>query len=56
MGVPEKKKDLMSLNGRLAAMIRYMSKATEECIPFFNQVKKGGTSCGLRSVRSHFRI
>lgn len=38
MVIPEKPTDLMSLNGRVAALNRFIFKATNKCISFFNQV------------------
>jgi len=34
-------KHVQSLNGKVAALNRFISKATDKCIPFFDIVKKG---------------
>lgn len=33
-------KDVMSLNGKVATLNRFISKSTEKCISFFDQIKK----------------
>ena len=38
---PRTKKELQSLNGKVAALSRFISKATDKCIPFFDSLKKG---------------
>ena len=38
---PRTKKELQSLNGKVAALSRFISKATDKCIPFFDALKKG---------------
>lgn len=38
---PRMKKGLQSLNGKVAALIRFISKATDKCVPFFDALKKG---------------
>lgn len=39
MTSPRKHKDVQSLTGRAAALNRFMSRATDKCIPFFNIVR-----------------
>lgn len=41
MRSPHKPKEVQSLTGRLAALNRFISKATDKCLPFF-KVLKGG--------------
>lgn len=55
MRVLEKPKDIMGLNSRVAVLSRFISKTTDKCIPFFDQVKKDGISNGPRSTKSCFR-
>jgi len=38
---PEMIKYVQSLNGKVAALSRFISKATDKCIPFFDLIKKG---------------
>ena len=38
---PRSKTELQSLNGKVAALSRFISKATDKCIPFFDALKKG---------------
>ena len=38
---PRTKRELQSLNGKIAALSRFISKATDRCIPFFDALKKG---------------
>ena len=33
-------KEVQSLNGKIAALNRFMSKATDKCLPFFRTLKK----------------
>jgi len=37
---PRTKKELQSLNEKIAALSRFISKATDICIPFFDALKK----------------
>lgn len=41
MKAPEKPKYVMSLNEKVATLNRFISKSTDKCISFFDQVKKG---------------
>ncbi|XP_062089480.1 uncharacterized protein LOC133796014 [Humulus lupulus] len=45
---PRKHKDVQSLTGRIAALSRFVSKATDKCIPFFNVLR--GSQCFEWSV------
>lgn len=38
---PRNKKGLQSLNGKVAVLSQFISKATNKCIPFFDALKKG---------------
>ncbi|CAL2277640.1 unnamed protein product [Prunus armeniaca] len=38
---PMMQKDIQSLTGRVAALTRFISKATDKCIPFFRALKGG---------------
>ena len=33
-------KEVQSLNGKVAALNRFMSRATDKCLPFFHTLKK----------------
>jgi len=33
-------KEVQSLNGRVVALNRFVSKATDKCLPFFRTLKK----------------
>ena len=37
---PRTKKELQSLNGKIAALCRFISRAKDRCIPFFDALKK----------------
>ena len=39
MASPRKHKDVQILTGRIAALSRFVSKATDKCIPFFNVLR-----------------
>ncbi|XP_021833172.1 uncharacterized protein K02A2.6-like [Prunus avium] len=41
MEVPKTQKDIQSLTGRVAALTRFISKATDKCGPFFKALKGG---------------
>ena len=36
---PRKLKELMSLAGRVAALSKFVSQATDKCVPFFNALR-----------------
>lgn len=55
MLIPEKPTDLMSLNGRVAALNRFIFKTTDKCIPFFNQVKKGWNFKWIEECKATFQ-
>ena len=39
MRCPSKTKEVQSLTGRVAALNRFISKATDKCLPFFESLK-----------------
>ncbi|CAL8174534.1 unnamed protein product [Prunus armeniaca] len=41
MKTPKTQKDIQSLIGRVAALTRFISKATDKCVPFFKALKGG---------------
>ncbi|CAL2276705.1 unnamed protein product [Prunus armeniaca] len=41
MKTPKMQKDIQSLTGRVAALTRFISKATDKCVPFFKALKGG---------------
>ncbi|KAI5352093.1 hypothetical protein L3X38_004984 [Prunus dulcis] len=41
MESPKTTKDIQSLTGRMAALTRFLSKATDKCVPFFKALKGG---------------
>ncbi|XP_008222088.1 PREDICTED: uncharacterized protein LOC103322009 [Prunus mume] len=41
METPRTQKDIQSLTGRVAALTRFISKATDKCVPFFKALKGG---------------
>ena len=40
MSLPRMTKEVQSLTGRVAALNRFVSKATDKCLPFFKTLKK----------------
>ncbi|XP_022895251.1 uncharacterized protein LOC111409432 [Olea europaea var. sylvestris] len=38
---PQKSKEVLSLNGRIATLNRFISRATDKSLPFFNVLKQG---------------
>ena len=38
--VPKNSKEVHNLNGKVAALNRFVSRATDECLPFFRTLKK----------------
>ena len=40
LGPPRMVKELQSLNGKIAALNRFVSKATDKCLPFFCTLRK----------------
>ena len=40
MAPPRNVKEVQSLNGKIAALNRFMSRATDKCLPFFRMLKK----------------
>jgi len=53
---PRNKKELQSLNGKIAALSRLISKATDRCIPFFDALKKGRILNGPQYARKLLMI
>ncbi|CAL8112642.1 unnamed protein product [Prunus armeniaca] len=41
METPKTQKDIQSLTGHVAALTRFISKATDRCVPFFKALKEG---------------
>ena len=41
MESPKSLKQLQSLNGRVAALNRFVARATDKCLPFFKVLRKG---------------
>ena len=40
LGPPRTTKEVQSLNGKIAALNRFVSKATDKCLPFFRILRK----------------
>ena len=40
LGPPRMVKEVQSLNGKIAALNRFISKATDKCLPFFRTLRK----------------
>ena len=40
LGPPRMAKEVQSLNGKVAALNRFVSKATDKCLPFFHILRK----------------
>ena len=40
MAPPRNVKEVQSLNGKLAALNRFVSRATDRCLPFFHMLKR----------------
>ena len=40
MAPPKNVKEVQSLNGKVAALNRFVSRATNKCLPFFHKLKK----------------
>ena len=40
MTPPKNVKEVQSLNGKVAALNRFVSRATDKCLPFFHTLKK----------------
>ena len=40
LGLPRTVKEVQSLNGKIAALNRFISKATDKCLPFFRTLRK----------------
>ena len=53
MSSPKKPKEVMSLAGRVTALSRFVSRATDYCAPFFDVLKRSKNSSGLRNANKH---
>ena len=40
MTLPKNVKEVQSLNGKVVALNRFVSRATDRCLPFFRMLKK----------------
>ena len=40
LGLPRTVKEVQSLNGKIVALNRFVSKATDKCLPFFRMLRK----------------
>ena len=40
MAPPRNVKEVQNLNGKIAALNRFMLRATDKCLPFFHMLKK----------------
>ena len=40
LALPKMVKEVQSLNGKVAALNRFVSRATDKCLPFFCMLKK----------------
>jgi len=38
--MPSTRREMQSLNGKVAALCRFISKATDKCVPFLEAIKK----------------
>ena len=47
-------KDVQKLMGRVAVLNKFVSKATDKCLPFFKTLKKA--SHGRITVKQHYRV
>ena len=56
ISLPQKPKEVMSLVGKVAALIRFILQATDRCVAFFDVLKGSKSSNGLTSVRRHSRL
>ena len=50
---PRMVKEVQSLTGRIAALNKFVSKATNKCLPFFKTLKKAFT--GWRNAKQRFK-
>ena len=53
MSSPKKPKEVMSLAGRVTALSRFVSRATDYCAPFFDVLKGSKNLSGLRNANKH---
>jgi len=57
MKSPTTIKDVQILNGRLAALNRFLSRSIDKCKPFFLVIKKNEVvSAGTKSVKQHSKV
>ena len=40
LALPKTAKEVQNLNGKIAALNRFVSRATDKCLPFFRTLKK----------------
>ena len=40
MAPPKSAKEVQSLNGKVATLNRFVSRATDKCLPFFKELRK----------------
>ena len=53
---PKKPKEVMSLTGKVAALSRFMSQATNRCAPFFDVLKGSKRFEWTDNANKHFRL
>ncbi|XP_022848853.1 uncharacterized protein LOC111371181 [Olea europaea var. sylvestris] len=53
MRLPQKPKEVRSLNGRIAALSRFISRATDKSLPFFKVLKQGKNAVVVREEDDH---
>ena len=56
MSSPKNPKEVMSLVGRVAALSKFVSRATDNCVPFIDVLKGPKSSNGQINVSEHFRL
>ena len=56
ISLPKKPKEVMSLAGRVAALIRFMSQVTNHCAPFFDVLRGPKGSSGPTNVNKHSKL
>ncbi|GAA0142388.1 hypothetical protein LIER_03296 [Lithospermum erythrorhizon] len=52
MQIPRTQKEVQRLTGRIAALIRFISRAGDRMLPFFKAIKKGH----LSDLPGYFRV
>ena len=53
MWSPSRTKKLQSLTKRVAALNRFISKATDKCLPFLDSLKGNKSFCGMTRASKH---